>query len=40
MSGELLLALAYGASLILSGAIAYRVVKKDYALKSQRDEES
>ena len=40
MSGELLLALAYGASLILTGAIAYRVVKKDYTVKSRRDEES
>jgi hypothetical protein len=40
MSGEFLLALAYGAGLILTGAIAYRVVKKDYAPKSRRDEES
>jgi hypothetical protein len=40
MSGELLLAITYGAGLILTGAIAYRVVKKDYALKSQRDDES
>jgi hypothetical protein len=39
MSGELLLALAYGASMILAGAIAYRVVKKDYAVKPRRDEE-
>jgi sodium/pantothenate symporter len=40
MSGELLLAIAYGAVMILTGAIAYRVVKKDYAVKSQRAEES
>ncbi len=39
MSGELLLAIAYGAVMILTGAIAYRIVKKDYAVKSQRDEE-
>jgi hypothetical protein len=39
MSGELLLAIAYGAAMILTGAIAYRVVKKDYAPKSRRDEE-
>jgi len=39
MSGELLLAVAYGAAMILAGAIAYRVVKKDYAPKSRRDEE-
>jgi len=40
MSGELLLAIAYGAVMIFVGAIAYRVVKKDYAAKSRRDEES
>jgi hypothetical protein len=39
MSGELLLAIVYGAGMILSGAFAYRVVKKDYALKSRRDDE-
>ena len=39
MSGELLLAIGYGAVMIFVGAIAYRVVKKDYALKSRRDEE-
>ena len=39
MSGELLLAIAYGAAMILTGAIAYRIVKKDYARKSRRDEE-
>ena len=39
MSGELLLSIAYGAAMILAGAIAYRVAKKDYALKSRRDEE-
>jgi hypothetical protein len=39
MSGEFLLAIAYGAAMILTGAIAYRVVKKDYALKSRRGEE-
>ena len=39
MSGELLLAIAYGAAMILAGAIAYRIVKKDYALKSRRDDE-
>jgi hypothetical protein len=39
MSGELLLAIAYGAGMILAGAIAYRIVKKDYSLKSRRDEE-
>jgi hypothetical protein len=39
MSGELLLAIAYGAAMILVGAVAYRVVKKDYASKSRRDDE-
>jgi hypothetical protein len=39
MSGELLLAIAYGAAMILAGAIAYRVVKRDYASKSRRDED-
>jgi hypothetical protein len=39
MSGELLLAIAYGAGMILTGAIAYRIVKKDYAVKSRRDGE-
>ena len=38
MSGELLLAIAYGASMILTGAIAYRIVKKDYAVKPPRDD--
>ena len=38
-SGELLLAIAYGAVMILVGAVAYRVVKKDYAEKSRCDEE-
>ena len=37
-SGELLLAIAYGAGMILTGAIAYRVVKKDYAVRSRRGE--
>ena len=39
MSGELLLAIAYGTAMILTGAIAYRIVKKDYAVKSRRGEE-
>jgi hypothetical protein len=39
MSGELVLAIAYGAVMILAGAIAYRVVKRDYAPNSRRDEE-
>ena len=39
MSGELVLAIAYGAVMILSGAIAYRITKRDYASKSRRDEE-
>jgi hypothetical protein len=39
MSGELLLAIAYGGVMILVGAIAHRIVKRDYALKSRRDEE-
>ncbi len=39
MSGELLLAIAYGGAMIFVGAIAYRIVKRDYALKSRRDEE-
>ncbi len=39
MSGELLLAIAYGAVMILTGAIAYRIFKKDYAVKSRRYEE-
>jgi hypothetical protein len=39
MSGELLLAIGYGAGMILVGAIAYRIVKRDYASKSRRDEE-
>ena len=40
MSGELLLAIAYGAAMIFTGAIACRIVKKDYAPKSRRDEEA
>jgi hypothetical protein len=40
MSGEFLLAIAYGAGAILVGALAYRVVKRDYAPRSRRDEES
>jgi len=40
MSGEILLAIAYGAGMILVGAIAHRVVKRDYASKSRRNEES
>jgi hypothetical protein len=39
MSGEILLAIAYGAGMVLTGAIAYRIVKRDYASKSRRDEE-
>ncbi len=39
MSGELLLAIAYGSAMILVGAIAHRVVKKDYAVKSRRDKQ-
>ena len=39
MSGELLLAIAYGGSMVLVGVIAYRIVKRDYALKSRRDED-
>jgi hypothetical protein len=39
MSGELLLAIGYGAGMILTGLIAYRIVKRDYAPKSRRDEE-
>ena len=39
MSGELLMAIAYGAGMILVGAIAHRIVKRDYASKSRRDEE-
>jgi hypothetical protein len=38
-SGELLVAIAYGGVMILVGAIAYRFVKRDYALKFRRDEE-
>ncbi len=38
MSGELLLAIAYGAAMIVTGAIAYRIVKRDYASKPPRDE--
>jgi len=38
MSGELLLAIAYGASMILTGAIAYRIVKRDYDRKARRDD--
>lgn len=37
--GELVLAIAYGAVMVFVGAIAYRVVKRDYALKSRRGEE-
>jgi sodium/pantothenate symporter len=36
--GELVLAIGYGAAMILAGAIAYRVIKKDYALNSRRNE--
>ncbi len=38
MSGELLLAIAYGASMIVTGAIAYRIVKRDYGTRPRRDE--
>jgi hypothetical protein len=38
MSGELLLAIAYGASMILTGAIAYRIVKRDYGRKTRRED--
>jgi hypothetical protein len=40
MSGELLLALAYGASTIVVGAVAYRIVKRDYTPKSRSDDET
>ena len=40
MSGELLLAIAYGAGMIFTGAVAYRIVKRDYASKSRREDES
>ena len=40
MSGELLLALAYGASMIVVGAIAYRIVKRDCTPKSRLDDET
>ena len=40
MSGELLLAIAYGAAMILAGAIAHRVSKRDYAPKRKRDADS
>jgi len=39
MSGELLLAIAYGGAMIFAGAVAYRIVKRDYASRSRRDEE-
>jgi hypothetical protein len=39
MSGELLLAIGYGAAAILAGAVAYRMIKRDYASKSRRDGE-
>lgn len=39
MSGELVLAIAYGAVMIFVGAIAYRVVKRDYAARPRRDDE-
>ena len=39
MSGELLLAIAYGGAMIFAGAVAYRIVARDYASKSRRDEE-
>lgn len=39
MSGELLLAFAYGGAMILVGALAHRIVKRDYAAKSRPDEE-
>ena len=38
MTGELLMAIAYGAGMILVGAIAHRIVKRDYVSKSRRDE--
>jgi hypothetical protein len=39
MSGELLLAIAYGGAMILVGALAHRIVKRDYAVRSRRDEQ-
>jgi hypothetical protein len=39
MSGELLLVIAYREAMILTSVVAYRVVKKDYALKSRSDED-
>jgi len=40
MSGELLLALAYGASTIVVGAVAYCIVKRGYTPKSRSDDET
>jgi len=38
MAGELLLSIVYGGAMILVGALAYRIVKRDYAERSRRDE--
>jgi hypothetical protein len=39
MAGELVLAIAYGGAMILVGALAYRIVKRDYGAGSRRNEE-
>jgi hypothetical protein len=39
MSGELLLAIVYGGVMIVVGAIAYRIIRRDYASKPRREEE-
>jgi hypothetical protein len=38
MSGELLLAIGYGAAMIAVGAIALRIVKRDYSPPPRREE--
>jgi hypothetical protein len=40
MSGELLLALAYGASMIVVGAVAHLIVKRDAMPTSRPDDET
>jgi len=40
MAGELLLAIAYGGAMILVGALAHRIVKRDYAARSPNEDKT
>ena len=39
MSGEIILAIAYGAVMVVAGAIVHWIVSRDYAPKVPRDDE-